>query len=114
MRISDWSSDVCSSDLSMESSKGTLAGMGRPTGLEPATPGTTNQCSNRLSSGRHAHQAERTYVPPSQASRTAPANHVSEAVFDGTRVVLRRSSPWRRRQAGGTPNCHALPGSQKG
>ncbi len=27
--------------------------MGRPTGLEPATPGTTNQCSNQLSYDRH-------------------------------------------------------------
>ena len=28
--------------------------MGRPTGLEPATLGTTNRCSNQLSYGRHA------------------------------------------------------------
>ena len=27
--------------------------MGRPTGLEPATPGTTNRCSNQLSYDRH-------------------------------------------------------------
>src|SRR3546814_14632214 len=89
----------------MESSKGTLAGMGRPTGLEPATPGTTNQCSNRLSYGRHAHQAERTYVPLSQASRTATANPVSEAVFDGSRVVIRASSRWMRRQEIGRASC---------
>src|SRR5918998_2367615 len=28
--------------------------MGRPTGLEPATLGTTNRCSNQLSYGRHS------------------------------------------------------------
>src|SRR5260221_12657209 len=27
--------------------------MGRPRGLEPPTPGTTNQCSNQLSYDRH-------------------------------------------------------------
>ena len=27
--------------------------MGRQTGFEPATPGTTNQCSNQLSYYRH-------------------------------------------------------------
>lgn len=27
--------------------------MGRLTGLEPATPGTTNRCSNQLSYSRH-------------------------------------------------------------
>ena len=27
--------------------------MGRPTGLEPATLGTTNRCSNQLSYDRH-------------------------------------------------------------
>src|SRR3546814_5156219 len=75
MRISDWRSDVCSSDL--------------------------------LSCGRHAHRAEPTYVPLSQASRTAPANPVSEAVFDGSRLVSRASSRWMRRQAGGLPNCYA-------
>src|SRR3546814_3888808 len=43
MRISDWSSDVCSSDLGE---------VGRPTGLEPATSGTTNRCSNQLNYDR--------------------------------------------------------------
>ena len=31
-----------------------LARMGRPTGLEPATLGTTNRCSNQLSYDRHS------------------------------------------------------------
>ena len=34
--------------------------MGRITGFEPATPGTTNQCSNQLSYIRHTGGADRT------------------------------------------------------
>ena len=33
--------------------------MGRPRGLEPPTPGTTNQCSNQLSYDRHGFPKER-------------------------------------------------------
>ena len=32
--------------------------LGRPRGLEPPTPGTTNQCSNQLSYDRHGNACE--------------------------------------------------------
>src|SRR3982751_1544134 len=34
--------------------------MGRPRGLEPPTPGTTNQCSNQLSYDRHGNASQTT------------------------------------------------------
>src|SRR5436309_2562376 len=43
--------------------------MGRSRGLEPPTPGTTNQCSNQLSYDRHGNASG----PPSPAFRQAPA-----------------------------------------
>ena len=37
--------------------------MGRPRGLEPPTPGTTNQCSNQLSYDRHGSDKKRLPLP---------------------------------------------------
>ena len=39
--------------LSMREEKDRTEKMGRSTGLEPATLGTTNRCSNQLSYDRH-------------------------------------------------------------
>lgn len=56
--------------------------MGRITGFEPATPGTTNQCSNQLSYIRHTGGADRT--------RTDDPLHAMQVLYQLSYNPLRR------------------------
>ena len=56
--------------------------MGRITGFEPATPGTTNQCSNQLSYIRHTGGADRT--------RTDDPLHAMQVLYQLSYNPMRR------------------------
>ncbi len=71
--------------------------MGRPTGLEPATPGTTNQCSNQLSYDRHyALEKARALLKgegPQLASEAAMFNPTVER-FGYPKTLVREYPHW--------------------
>src|SRR4051812_19916096 len=53
--------------------------MGRPRGLEPPTPGTTNQCSNQLSYDRHG-SARETFPPAPAPLRVERQRRQAKAI----------------------------------
>jgi diadenosine tetraphosphate (Ap4A) HIT family hydrolase len=71
--------------------------MGRPTGLEPATPGTTNQCSNQLSyDRRNALEKARALLKGLGVDMASEAAMINDTIrkFGHPATLLREYDHW--------------------